>query len=81
MARNNEDKVYIINRVRVNLIKLSGKAGTVFQCSKRINKANKPQRNYKNPCKLTKNDDEDEYSLALLPEGTVVPSLGGMTLI
>lgn len=53
----------------------------IFQC---LNVTIKPKNcrkiSKKYPCKLT-NDDEDEYSLALLPEGTVVPDLGGMTLI
>lgn len=54
------------------------KVETVCQCSKEIE--NNSKRNHRKTCKLTKSDDEGEYSLALLPEGTAVPDLDGMTL-
>lgn len=51
---------------------------TIDQCSKETETTQRNQRKY--ACKLTKSDDEGEYSLALLPEGTAAPALGGMTL-
>lgn len=34
-----QDKVYMANKIRVRVIKLSGKRGNIFKCSKLINKA------------------------------------------